>query len=149
MSSSPAARPDPLTDDPQRWVFLSIVLDVVLVLLFVVIGRVSHGEDLGVAGVMQTAWPFLVGALLGWAVSLAWRRPMALLRTGVPVWVAAVAIGMLLRVASEQGVETSFVVVASIVLGVFLLGWRALVAPLIRRRARRAAVTRASERARQ
>ena len=122
--------------DQSRWVFLSVVLDVVLVVLFTVIGRVSHGEGLGFAGVAQTAWPFLVGTLLAWLAFGAWRRPLAIVRTGIPVWLLTVIVGMLLRVVSDQGIAVSFVIVATVVLGVFLLGWRAIVAPVARRGAR-------------
>lgn len=128
--------------DPGRWVLLSIVLDVVLVVLFTVIGRVSHGEGLGFGGVVQTAWPFLVGTLLGWLVTAGWRRPLALVRTGIPIWLLTVIVGMVLRVVSNQGIAVSFVIVATIVLGVFLLGWRAVVAPIARRSARRTARSR-------
>ena len=54
-----------------------------------------------------------------------WRRPTALVPTGVVVWVRTVAVGMLLRKATSQGVAVSFVVVASAVTAVLLLGWRA------------------------
>jgi hypothetical protein len=120
--------------DHSRWVLLSAVLDVVLVVLFTVIGRVSHGEGLGFAGVAQTAWPFLVGTLLAWLVFSAWRRPLALVRTGLPVWLLTVIVGMVLRVVSGQGVAVSFVIVATIVLAVFLLGWRAIVLPIAKRK---------------
>jgi hypothetical protein len=43
-----------------------------------------------------------------------------------------VLVGMLLRAASGQGVQVSFVVVASIVIAAFLLGWRVLLAALDR-----------------
>lgn len=128
--------------DPGRWVPLSIVLDVVLVVLFTVIGRVSHGEGLGFGGVLQTAWPFLVGTLLGWLVTAAWRRPLAIVRSGIPIWLLTVIVGMVLRVVSDQGIAVSFVIVATIVLGVFLLGWRAIVTPIARRSARRTARSR-------
>ncbi|HEY0247803.1 MAG TPA: DUF3054 domain-containing protein [Gryllotalpicola sp.] len=126
------------TDPQSRWVPLAVVLDFVLVVLFTVIGRVSHGEGLGIGGVAQTAWPFLTGTLLAWLVTAAWRRPMALVRSGVPIWALTVIVGMLLRLVSAQGIAVSFVIVAAIVLGVFLLGWRAIVGPIIRRSARRA-----------
>lgn len=122
--------------DPSRWVLLSIVLDAVLVILFTVIGRTSHGEGLGFGGVVQTAWPFLAGTLLGWLVTAAWRRPLALVRSGIPIWLLTVAVGMILRVVSGQGTAVSFVIVATVVLGVFLLGWRGIVSPIARRRAR-------------
>ena len=67
-------------------------------------------------------------------MAVAWRRRAPLgVRDGIPVWVCAVAVGMLLRVATGAGTAFSFVVVATVVLGVFLLGWRALAA-LVRRR---------------
>jgi hypothetical protein len=120
--------------DQSRWVLLSAVLDLVLLVLFTVIGRVSHGEGLGFAGVAQTAWPFLVGTLLAWLVFSAWRRPLAIVRTGLPVWLLTVIVGMLLRVVSGQGIAVSFVIVATIVLAVFLLGWRAIVTPIAKRK---------------
>jgi hypothetical protein len=122
--------------DPSRWVLLSIVLDVVFVVLFTVIGRVSHGEGLAFGGVIQTAWPFLAGTVLGWLVTAGWRRPLALVRTGIPIWVLTVAVGMVLRVVSAQGIAFSFVIVATIFVGLFLLGWRAVVTPIARRASR-------------
>jgi hypothetical protein len=136
--TAPERRPSTTVIDPSRWVLLSAVLDAVLVVLFTLIGRVSHGEGVGLGAVAQTAWPFLLGTLLGWLVTAAWRRPLAIVRTGIPIWVLTVVVGMILRVVSGQGVAVSFVVVASVVLGVFLLGWRAIVTPVARRGARRA-----------
>ena len=106
--------------------------DIIGVLLFCAIGRRSHAEGLTVAGVAQTAWPFLIGAAVGWLLSRAWRRPTAVVPTGVAVWVCTVAVGMLLRKASSAGVAFSFVIVASAATAVLLLGWRVLVASLQR-----------------
>ncbi|GAB3389311.1 hypothetical protein GCM10027568_11390 [Humibacter soli] len=117
-------------------VVLAAVLDVVLVLAFVLIGRGSHGENV-IGGALVTFWPFAVGLVVGWLISLAWRRPTALWPTGVVVWASTLVIGMLLRVVSGQGIAVSFVIVAAIVLAVFLIGWRAvalLVTTLRRRR---------------
>ena len=112
----------------------AFVVDAALVVLFAAVGRRSHAESGAVLGVLLTAWPFLAGTVLGWVVAVAWRRRAPLgVRDGVPVWVCAVAAGMLLRVATGTGTAFSFVVVATVVLGVFLLGWRAL-ATLARRR---------------
>jgi peptidoglycan/LPS O-acetylase OafA/YrhL len=107
--------------------------DVVGVLVFCAIGRRSHAEGLTAAGVAQTAWPFLVGAAVGWLLSRAWRRPTAVAPTGVVVWVCAVAVGMLLRKATSAGVAFSFVIVASAATAVLLIGWRVLVASVQRR----------------
>ncbi|MHA7986830.1 DUF3054 domain-containing protein [Rathayibacter sp. CAU 1779] len=104
---------------------IAAVLDLVLVLVFVLIGRGSHGENV-IGGALVTFWPFAVGAIVGWLAALAWRRPFALWPTGVIVWLATLVVGMLLRVVSGQGIAVSFVIVAAIVLAVFLIGWRAV-----------------------
>lgn len=110
-------------------------IDAGLVLVFVLIGRASHDE--GLLGVLTTWWPFLGGLAIGWLLLRAWRNPRRIVWTGIGVWLCTVAVGMLLRLASGQGVQPSFIVVATIVLGVFLLGWRAitLLAARLRRRA--------------
>ncbi|MGN6744200.1 MAG: DUF3054 domain-containing protein [Amnibacterium sp.] len=112
------------------------VVDVVLVVLFVVFGRTSHGEQLSPGGFLTTLWPFLVGLAAGWAVARAWRRPMSVGRTGLVVWALTVVVGLLLRVLTGQGAPFAFVVVASIVLGAFLVGWRVLLVALERRSTR-------------
>ncbi|MCS5717256.1 DUF3054 domain-containing protein [Herbiconiux sp. CPCC 205763] len=117
-------------------VVLAIVLDAALIVLFVAIGRQSHDEDSAIVGFLTTLWPFFAGAAIGWVASLAWRAPLRLVPTGVVVWGAAVVAGMLLRILSGQGVQWSFVIVTAVVLGVFLVGWRA-VAVLVRRIRRR------------
>jgi peptidoglycan/LPS O-acetylase OafA/YrhL len=111
---------------------LAALADVVGVLVFCAIRRRSHAEGLTVAGIAETAWPFLAGAAIGWLVSRGWRRPTALVPTGVVVWVCTIAVGMLLRAASSAGVSGSFVVVASAATAVVLLGWRVAVASLQR-----------------
>ena len=104
---------------------VAAVIDVALVLAFAAIGRASHDEA-PLAGLGRTAWPFVVALLLGWLVVALLRWPGAAVRTGVLVWLATVAGGMLLRHLSGQGTAASFIVVASIVLGLFLVGWRCL-----------------------
>lgn len=104
----------------------ALAADVVCVVVFCAIGRRSHAEGLTVAGVAETAWPFLTGTAVGWLLARAWRRPAALLPTGVVVWVSTVVIGMLLRKLTGQGTATSFVVVASLTTAALLLGWRAI-----------------------
>lgn len=111
----------------------AFAVDVVLVLVFAAIGRASH--DAGVwAGLWQTAWPFLAGLVLGWLATLAWRAPAAPLRTGLGVWAVTVAGGMVLRAVTGAGTAIAFIVVASLVLGAMLVGWRAIVAVVRRLR---------------
>lgn len=109
-------------------------IDVALVITFVLIGRASHNENL--LGTINTLWPFVAGLAVGWIATRAWRDPVSIAWIGVGVWASTVVIGMLLRMLSGQGVQASFIVVAAIVLGVFLLGWRGIALILQRRRAR-------------
>ena len=110
---------------PIRRAVGAFVLDVLLVVLFAAIGRRSHDESGAAAGVLSTAGPFLAGLVLGWVVSLAVRRSAPVsVNSAVSVWFATVFFGMVLRVLTGRGIAVSFVIVASVVLAVFLLGWR-------------------------
>src|ERR1700712_5161467 len=120
-----------------RTIVLAAVADLVLVLVFVLIGRSSHSEGFSFGGTLVTFWPFLVGLIVGWVATRAWRYPLRLVLPGIPIWLFTVAVGMFLRVLSGQGVEGRFVIVALIVLGVFLLGWRLIVGAIVRRGAGR------------
>ncbi|MEA9986753.1 MULTISPECIES: DUF3054 domain-containing protein [Subtercola] len=131
--AAPVARRVPA---PRRDIVVAAVFDVVLVLVFVLIGRSSHSEGFSLAGTLTTWWPFLIGLAVGWAVSRAWRRPFGIRLPGLSIWLLTVLVGMLLRTVSSQGVEVSFVIVATIVIGVFLLGWRAIAAAVAARRPR-------------
>lgn len=103
---------------------LALAADVVLVVLFAAVGRATHEESLSAGGVIGTAWPFLVGLLVGWVVVLATgRRPVAW-SSGVLVWACTVVGGMLLRSVSDAGTALPFVVVASLVTFALLVGWR-------------------------
>ncbi len=113
--------------DPQRapW---AAALDAASVVLFVAIGRRNHDEDPGIAGLVETAAPFLIGLAVSWIAISAWNRPTTL-GTGIGVWLGTVAFGMALRrLAFDEGIALSFVIVATAFLGLFLVGWRALVA---------------------
>ncbi len=109
-------------------------LDALLIVVFAAVGRASHEETSPVLGVLGTAWPFLVGAAVGWAVVhlRSGRWPTAV-GPGIPVVVAAVVVGMLLRVVTGAGTALTFVLVATLVLAAFLLGWRAVAARVVRR----------------
>ena len=115
---------------------LAAGLDAALLLLFVMIGRASHGE--GLWGVLGTWWPFLVGLIVAWLVLRVWRTPLQIVWTGLGVWLITVTVGLLLRVVSGQGVQFSFVVVTFLVVGVFLVCWRAIALIVGRLRPRRA-----------
>ncbi len=112
---------------------LAFAIDLIVVLVFAIVGRSSHAESIEVVGVGLTAWPFLIGAGVGTVLALLGHRfrPTAQgampagLAAGVIVWVCTMVGGIALRLASGDTAETPFVIVATISLGVLLLGWRA------------------------
>jgi Protein of unknown function (DUF3054) len=102
----------------------AIAVDVICILVFAIVGRSSHQEATDLLGVAHTAWPFLLGCLLGTVIGRTWRRPYSL-TSGLAVWLGTVVGGMILRLLTGAGVQLSFIVVASFVLALLLLGWRA------------------------
>jgi hypothetical protein len=122
--------------NPRVRPLIAWAIDFVLLLVFVAIGRASHGEDTG--GVVGTLLPFLVGLQSGWLLRSG-RPAFALVPSGVVIWASTLVLGMLLRALTGQGVALSFVIVTALVLAVFFLGWRAVTLLVLRLRARRAA----------
>jgi hypothetical protein len=102
----------------------TIAVDVICILVFAIVGRSSHQEATDLLGVAHTAWPFLVGCLIGTLIGRTWRHPYAL-TSGVAVWLVTVIGGMALRALTGAGVQLSFVIIASCVLALFIVGWRA------------------------
>jgi hypothetical protein len=110
----------------RRDQLLGAGFDVAAVILFVALGRGSHDEGSSVGGTLRVAAPFVLGLALGWLVARAWRAPFAV-RTGVVVWLVTVAAGMLIRhTAFDRGTAFAFIIVATLFLGLFLVGWRAV-----------------------
>lgn len=120
-------------DDRPGTIAIAAVLDAVLVVVFVSIGRSSHAEGLELVGIAGTAWPFLAALAAGWLVARAWRHPLTVWPTGAIVWAVTVIGGMLLRAVSGQGTQLAFIIVATLTLAAFLLGWR-LIALIVTRR---------------
>src|SRR5258707_11674247 len=125
----------PVTDRrrPVRRALIALFADVVCVIVFCAIGRRSHAEGLTVAGIAQTAWPFLAGTGVGWLLIGGWRRPFTVIPTGVVVWVCTVAAGMVFRQGTSSGGSTSFLGGGSLSTAGLLLGWGAPAALFPRR----------------
>ena len=123
----------PSTETDRRTAALAFGADVVCVLAFVALGRRNHAEGVSLAGVAETAWPFLAGTGVGWLVSRGWRRPTAVLPIGVAVWLCTVAVGMWLRRLTGEGTALSFVAVATAFTAALQVGWRTILAARARR----------------
>ncbi len=132
---SPAPPPSARTSAHPMPPAAAVVLDLVLVMVFAAIGRASHDSVVDVAGVAATGWPFVVGAVVGWAIAWGVRKvPPMNAHDGVLVWLSTLVIGMALRVLTGGGTAVAFVVVAGVSTAVLLLGWRFVADQVVRRR---------------
>jgi len=108
----------------RRVAWLRFILDVVCIVLFVIIGRRNHGESTDAEGTLRTALPFLIALAGAWIGAKAWLAPRSLV-TGVILWVVTVTVGLgIRRFAFGDGTAMPFVIVATLVIGLLLVGTR-------------------------
>jgi hypothetical protein len=116
-----------------RRAVVAALADIVAIVVFVAIGRRNHSEGEAVDAIFTVAAPFLIALAVGWVAARAWTRPMQV-ETAFVIWPITVAIGMILRnLVFDRGTALPFIIVATVVIGVFLVGWRMLVAVAERR----------------
>ena len=109
------------------------IADIVAIVVFVAIGRRNHNEGEAVDAVFTVAAPFLIALAVGWIAARAWTRPMQV-ETAFVIWPITVAVGMVLRnLVFDRGTALPFIIVATVVTGVFLVGRRMLAAVAERR----------------
>ena len=137
---SPESHARPALATSRGLIGYALLLDLLLILVFAIAGRARHQDANPVLGVLATAWPFLAGAALGWLAGRLWRAPVRIWPHGVCLWLITVIAGMLLRLLSGRTAEWSFVLVATAVLALFLLGHRAIAGLVLRKRAERSGV---------
>ncbi|BBG00709.1 MULTISPECIES: DUF3054 family protein [Pseudonocardia] len=110
---------------PSRIPALALAADLVAVVVFAAVGRISHAEADSLIGLAGTALPFLIGAAVAWATPWVRASP-ASLQAGFVVLALTAGIGFLLRLGFLGRLPLSFAVVAVVSLAVLLLGWRGL-----------------------
>jgi hypothetical protein len=99
--------------------------DALCVLVFVVIGTRNHDTDTGLSGILYVAAPFWIAMSLAHVTPMLQRGSKALPHPYL-VCGYTILMGMVLRrYVFDRGTAPSFVVVASVFLGVTMLGWRA------------------------
>lgn len=117
-----------MSPDSTRHAVLAAVADVVAIIVFVAIGRRSHEEGSAISGVLTVAAPFLIALAVGWVASRAWAHPMQVASAFV-IWPVTVVVGMVLRnLVFDRGTALPFIIVATAVTGVLLVGWRMVAA---------------------
>ncbi|GAB2470933.1 DUF3054 domain-containing protein [Luteococcus sediminum] len=102
---------------------VALAIDMVLVVVFSIIGVLSHDGDLA-NRLVPVAWPFLLACAVAWAILLLRRRPVGTVMAGVFVWLVTAWGGLALRAAVGGGTAFAFMVVTTVVTGLFLVGWR-------------------------
>lgn len=115
---------------------LALIVDLVLVLAFVVIGHYQHYRDFDPSALVQTAWPFVASLVLAWLLIRVWDRPLSPLATGTGVWAVMVLVGLTLRAISGVSVAEAFLIVATGLNFVTLVGWRLIASTAVGRSAR-------------
>ncbi|MFJ2316031.1 DUF3054 domain-containing protein [Glutamicibacter sp. NPDC087661] len=121
-----------MKDSIRKWP-LWMAVDVVLIVLFALLGRREHEHGLSIGGILMTALPFLVAYVVVTLLSKPWTTINKLFPVGVLVWVVTVAAGLALRVAMDSTAALPFIIVATLVLGAFLMG-RRLVTSMVAKR---------------
>jgi hypothetical protein len=116
----------------------AFAIDVVCIVVFVALGRGAHEEGSAVVGTLKIAAPFLIALGVGWGIGrfrLWWATPLD--RTfSLVLWVVTVAVGMLLRrTVFDRGTAIAFVIVATVFVGAFLVGWRVVATVVMGRKA--------------
>ena len=111
--------------DLSPWV--AFAADLLVLVVFVLVGRRSHDEGSGLEGFLRVWWPFAVGLAFATIVSGTWRAPLEW-RRAIVAWVVTVALGMTLRIAVQgREFKPTFVIVTTVFVGAGMLGWRAVV----------------------
>lgn len=109
------------------------LLDLLLVTVFVAIGRWMHDEPV-FSGLLSSAWPFWASFALAWGILFAVKERPISLSSALVVWLITAFGGMALRVVTGIGAETSFIIVGTLFLCLFLCGWRVIANLIVRKR---------------
>lgn len=99
-----------------------LAYDIIAVLVFAVLARMAHG-GLGLVAILDTFWPFAIGALGGWLLTRS--KDQFALGSGAIVWLCTAIVGLAIWGLRHQAFpHWSFILVATIMSGLLLMGWR-------------------------
>lgn len=125
----------PYPEGMRRWFW---VIDAVVVVSFVLVGRDNHGFVSDWNETLRVAAPFLISLALAIVLVRAWKDPLTLL-TGFNIGAITLVVGMLLRkFIWGDGTALSFVIVTAVWLIGWMVAWRLIGIGIGRYRSRRA-----------
>ncbi|MGD7003472.1 DUF3054 domain-containing protein [Corynebacterium halotolerans] len=109
----------------------ALALDVVAIAVFALLARLAHqSEDMPFTfvGWLSTLWPFLVGVAVSWIVILLARwNALRVWPVGVATWIITAVVGLVIwGIRNNDVPHWSFIIVAVVMSGILLLGWRGL-----------------------
>lgn len=113
----------------KRWFW---VLDTLVVVSFVVIGRDTHGFTSDWGATLEVALPFLLALSIGFGITMAWMDPTSWLGGLIIAAVTVVGGLALRRYVFDDGTATTFVILTAGWMTGWMVGWR-LVLPLVGR----------------
>lgn len=110
---------------------LAPALDLLALLIFALLARLAHddGSGFSVLRWLDTAWPFMLGAVIVWGILLAagTRAAGQALRTGVVVWLGSLIVGLGIWAIRNAAIpHWSFILVATLMSALLLFGWRGI-----------------------
>ena len=109
----------------------TMIGDAVAILVVAILARIAHNspeDPFTVVNVLDTWWPFLLGVAVGWGVAFALKKPLRPIgQGGVIVWLCAAVVGLAIwGLRNAAFPHWSFILVATVMGAVVLLGWRAI-----------------------
>lgn len=114
-------------------------MDTLAIAVFALLARIAHQTDempLNFTGWLSTLWPFLVGVALAWVIVTFAGKGAGKSNgegKGAIIWLITVATGLIIwGIRNQQLPHWSFVIVASVMSALLMLGWRGI-ARLIKR----------------
>lgn len=124
--------------------YTGLIADVIAIAVFAFLARMAHQSEsmpLTFTGWLSTLWPFLLGVAVSWILIVACKwdgaRPAP---AGVTAWLVTAVVGLVIWGLRNGSVpHWSFILVATIMSGVLMLGWRLAARLAGRRKAGQAA----------
>lgn len=117
----------------------AFIADLIAIAAFALFARMAHQSDdmpFNFLGWLSTLWPFVIGVVLAWGVlALAKLDGVRVAPGGVVAWIVTVVVGLAIwGVRNGAFPHWSFILVASSVSALLMLGWRAIAGVVVRRR---------------